>query len=103
MTTKLSTRTTAPDSPSNEHERLGTLLQIGEAFSSTLNAKAAIDEVLETLARRHAIARSLVVLVDDDGRQLHVEAAHGLTGPPTTSSTRSARGSSGRSSRPARR
>ena len=81
MTTKLSTRTTAPDSPSNEHERLGTLLQIGEAFSSTLNAKAAIHEVLETLARRHAIARSLVVLVDDDGRQLHVEAAHGLNRP----------------------
>ena len=75
MTTKLSTRTTAPDSPSNEHERLATLLQIGEAFSSTLNAKAAIHEVLEALARRHAIVRSLVVLVDDDGRQPHVEAA----------------------------
>ena len=48
--------------PSTEHERLGTLLQIGEALSSTLNAKAGIQEVLETLARRHAIARSLVVL-----------------------------------------
>jgi Nif-specific regulatory protein len=81
MTTKLATRTTAPDSPSTEHERLATLLQIGEAFSSTLNAKAAIHEVLDTLARRHAVARSLVVLTDDDGRQMHVEAAHGLNRP----------------------
>ena len=69
------------DSPSTEHERLGTLLQIGEALSSTLNAKAGIQEVLETLARRHAIARSLVVLMDEEGRQLHVEAAHGLNRP----------------------
>ena len=81
MTNKLSPRSTPPDSPSNEHERLATLLQIGEALSSTLNAKAGIQEVLETLARRHAIARSLVVLTDEDGRQLHVEAAHGLNRP----------------------
>lgn len=33
MTTKVSTRSTPPDSPSTEHERLGTLLQIGEALS----------------------------------------------------------------------
>src|SRR5580765_9120047 len=79
--TKISTRSTPPDSPTTEHERLATLLQIGEALSSTLNAKAGIQEVLETLARRHAIARSLVLLIDEDGRQLHVEAAHGLNRP----------------------
>ena len=81
MTTKLAVRSTPPDSPSNEHERLATLLQIGQALSSTLNAKAGIQEVLETLARRHAVARSLVVLTDEDGRQVHVEAAHGLNRP----------------------
>ncbi len=83
MITKAAVRTTPtpPDSPSNEHERLATLLQIGQALSSTLNAKAGIQEALETLARRHAIPRSLVVLIDDDGRQLHVEAAHGLSRP----------------------
>ena len=81
MTSRLSVRSTAPDSPSTEHERLATLLQIGEALSSTLNAKAALHEVLETLGRRHAISRSLVVLLDEDGRQLHVEAAHGLNRP----------------------
>jgi Nif-specific regulatory protein len=83
MTTiaKVATRSTPPDSPSREHERLGTLLQIGENLSSTLNAKAGIQEVLETLSRRHAVARSLVVLIDEEGKQLHVEAAHGLNRP----------------------
>jgi Nif-specific regulatory protein len=81
MTTKPALRSAPAETPSNEHERLATLLQISEALASTLNAKTAIQEVLETLARRHAIARSLVVLVDEDGRQLHVEAAHGLNRP----------------------
>jgi Nif-specific regulatory protein len=82
MTTKPAVRSASTtDTPSNEHERLATLLQISGALSSTLNAKAGIQEVLETLARRHSIAHSLVVLVDEDGRQLHVEAAHGLTRP----------------------
>src|SRR4029078_9834154 len=80
-TTKPSTRSPAPDSPTTEHERLATLLQIGEALSSTLNVKAGLQEVLETLARRHAVARSRVVLTDEEGRQLHVEAAHGLNRP----------------------
>ena len=80
-TTKVSTRSTPPDSPSTEHERLATLLHIGEALSSTLNAKAGFQEVLEILGRRHAIARSLIVLMDEDGKQLHVEAAHGLNRP----------------------
>ena len=81
MTTTKPLRSTAADSPSNEHERLATLLQIGQALSSTLNIKAALQEVLETLARRHAIVHSLVALVDEDGRQLHVEAAHGMNRP----------------------
>ena len=80
-TTKVSTRSTPPDSPTTEHERLGTLLHIGEALSSTLNAKAGFQEVLEILGRRHAIARSLIVLMDEDAKQLHVEAAHGLNRP----------------------
>src|SRR6266540_3477431 len=82
MTTKLAPRTiTTTDTPSNEHERLATLLQISGALSSTLNAKAGIQEVLETLARRHSIPHTLVVLADEEGRQLQVEAAHGLSRP----------------------
>ena len=81
MTIRPAIRATAPDSPSNEQQRLATLLQITDALSSTLNAKTAIQEVLETLARRHAVGQSLMVRMDEDGRQLHVEAAHGLNRP----------------------
>ena len=82
MTTKTSSvRSTPTDSPSTEQERLATLLQITDALSSTLNTKSALQEVLETLARRHTITQSLIVRMDEDGRQLHVEAAYGLNRP----------------------
>jgi Nif-specific regulatory protein len=82
MTTKTSSVRSIPsDSPSTEQERLATLLQITDALSSTLNTKSALQEVLETLARRHTISQSLIVRMDEDGRQLHVEAAHGLNRP----------------------
>jgi Nif-specific regulatory protein len=82
MTTKTSSVRSLPsDSPSTEQERLATLLQITDALSSTLNTKSALQEVLETLARRHTITQSLIVRMDEDGRQLHVEAAHGLNRP----------------------
>jgi Nif-specific regulatory protein len=82
MTTKTSSVRSIPsDSPSTEQERLATLLQITDALSSTLNTKSALQEVLETLARRHTITQSLIVRMDEDGRQLHVEAAHGLNRP----------------------
>jgi Nif-specific regulatory protein len=81
MTMKIAARSIPTDSPSTEQERLATLLQITDALSSTLNTKSALQEVLESLARRHAIAQSLIVRMDEDGRQLHVEAAHGLNRP----------------------
>jgi Nif-specific regulatory protein len=81
MTTKIAARSTPTDSPSTEQERLATLLQITDALSSTLNTRSALQEVLETLARRHAIAQALIVRLDEEGRQLHVEAAHGLNRP----------------------
>jgi Nif-specific regulatory protein len=81
MTTKTTARATPSDSPSTEQERLATLLQITDALSSTLNTRSALQEVLETLARRHTITQSLIVRIDEDGRQLHVEAAQGLNRP----------------------
>ena len=81
MTTKTSVRSSSSDSPSTEQERLATLLQITDALSSTLNTRSALQEVLETLARRHTITQSLIVRLDEDGRQLHVEAAQGLSRP----------------------
>src|SRR5205085_4711947 len=66
---------------SNENQRLATLLQISQALSSTLTLKTALHDVLETLAREHSIERSLIALKADDGPQLHIEAAHGLSRP----------------------
>ncbi len=81
MTGKAAARATPTDGPTTEQERLATLLQITDALSSTLNTRSALQVVLETLARRHSIAHSLVVRLDDDGRQLHVDAAYGLNRP----------------------
>jgi Nif-specific regulatory protein len=67
--------------PSRDNERLATLLKIGEALSKTLNLKTGLHEVLDMLAQHHGIERSLVMLKSDDDRQLHVEAAHGLSRP----------------------
>jgi Nif-specific regulatory protein len=74
-------RAKSPDAPSNENRRLATLLQIGQALSSTLNVKAALHEVLEAIGRQSRITRGLVVLQDEDSKQLHVEAAVGLNRP----------------------
>ncbi len=81
MTVRASARATPADGPTTEQERLATLLQITDALSSTLNTRAALQVVLETLARRHAIPQSLVVRLEEDGRQLHVDAAYGLNRP----------------------
>jgi Nif-specific regulatory protein len=66
---------------SSENQRLATLLQISQALSSTLNLKTTLNDVLDTLAREHAIERSLIALKGEDGPQLHLEAAHGLSRP----------------------
>ncbi len=81
MTVRASARARPADGPTTEQERLATLLQITDALSSTLNTRAALQVVLETLARRHAIPQSLVVRLEEDGRQLHVDAAYGLNRP----------------------
>ncbi len=81
MTGRAAARATPADGPTTEQERLATLLQITDALSSTLNTRAALQVVLETLARRHAIPQSLVVRLEEDGRQLHVDAAYGLNRP----------------------
>ncbi len=81
MTVRAGARATPADGPTTEQERLATLLQITDALSSTLNTRAALQVVLETLARRHAIPQSLVVRLEEDGRQLHVDAAYGLNRP----------------------
>ena len=71
---------------SKEIQKLSTLLQISQALSRTLDLKAALSEVLETLARHHDAVRGLVVLMHRDTRDLSVEAALNMgrtTLPPT--------------------
>src|SRR5262245_48357523 len=79
--TKSTARLPEGATASNENQRLATLLQISQALSSTLNLKTGLHDVLETLARQHGIDRSLIALKTEDGPQLHVEAAHGLSRP----------------------
>ena len=62
---------------SKEIQKLNTLLQINQALSGTLDLKAALMEVFDTLGRHHDALRSLVVLQNRDSRELSVEAAMG--------------------------
>ncbi len=80
-THKSSPRAPTDTTSSNESQRLATLLSTGQALSSTLTLKTALHDVLEALAKHHGIERSLIALKTEDGPQLHIEAAHGLSRP----------------------
>ena len=67
--------------PSQEIRKLSTLLQVSKALSATLNLKAALQDVLETLARDHGAFLSLVAIIQPDTRHLQVEASHGVARP----------------------
>src|SRR5918996_6215555 len=56
--------------------RLSTLLEVSQALSGTLNLKAAMQRVLQTLIRQHGVVRGMVTLLRDG--ELHIEAAEGF-------------------------
>jgi Nif-specific regulatory protein len=56
--------------------RLSTLLEVSQALSGTLNLKAAIQRVLQTLIRHHSVVRGMVTLLREG--ELHVEAVEGF-------------------------
>src|SRR5918996_4341952 len=56
--------------------RLSTLLEMSQALSGTLNLKAAMQRVLQTLIRHHSVVRGMLTLLRDG--ELHVEAAEGF-------------------------
>src|SRR5687768_14125308 len=56
--------------------RLSTLLEVSQALSGTLNLKAAMQRVLQTLIRHHSVVRGMVTLLRDG--ELHVEAVEGF-------------------------
>jgi Nif-specific regulatory protein len=63
---------------SKEIQKLSTLLQISQALSGTLDLKAALPDVLDTLAHHHDAVRTLVVLTQKDQHDLTVEAAFNM-------------------------
>ncbi len=69
------------ETPSKEIQKLATLLHVSQALSGTLDLKAALHEVLTTLAREHQTERIIVVLLNKETQELHVEASEG-TGRP---------------------
>ncbi len=56
--------------------RLSTLLEISQALSGTLNLKAGMQRVLQTLIRHHSVVRGMVTLLRDG--ELQVEAVEGF-------------------------
>jgi len=71
--------TAGPHGP--EIRRLSSLLEVSQALSGTLNLKSALHRVLEILSAHHGAVRSMVVLLNEDDRELRVEAADGLDRP----------------------
>jgi Nif-specific regulatory protein len=61
-----------------ESRKLATFLEVGETLACTLELKGALSQVLETLARHHAMMRGVVMLLDHDTDELYIVASHGL-------------------------
>jgi Nif-specific regulatory protein len=61
----------------NEIRRLSTLLEVSQALSGVLNLKAALQSVLDLLERRHQVVGGTIFLLDQESREVHVEASVG--------------------------
>src|SRR5258705_12205505 len=58
-----------------EGRKLGTLMEVSEALTGTLNLQAGLYGVLEVLERRCGALRGSVTLLEEGGGVLGVEAA----------------------------
>jgi Nif-specific regulatory protein len=56
-----------------------TLLEIGQALGSSLDFEELFEQVSEILARRCQLTHAFLVLVGQDGDELNIVLAHGLT------------------------
>jgi Nif-specific regulatory protein len=63
----------------SEGRRLTTLLELSQKLGSTLNLKAALVRVLETLEEHHEITSGAVTLLDEARQELCIEAATGIS------------------------
>lgn len=61
-----------------ELRKLASLLEIGQTLADTHKLKVALAEALETLGHHHGMVRSFVMLLEDDGDTLRIEASFGL-------------------------
>ena len=60
-----------------EVRKLSTLLETSQALSSTLDLKEGLQRVLEILGRHHGAIRSTVVLLNEETKEVEVEASAG--------------------------
>jgi Nif-specific regulatory protein len=65
-----------PSTAARDARRLSTLLEVSQALSGTLNLKAGMQRVLQTLIRHHSVVRGMVTLLREG--ELHVEAVEGF-------------------------
>jgi Nif-specific regulatory protein len=59
--------------------KLASLLEVSQALAGALNLKAALHRALEILERHHGMIRGVVTLLNEEGGDIEVEAANGLT------------------------
>src|SRR5712692_1712662 len=63
---------------SSEIVNLTTLLEISQALAGTLDLKTGLHRVLETLERHHQVLRGAVTLLNDQSKELSIEASIGI-------------------------
>ena len=64
---------------SQEMAELTSLGEIGGVLSESSNLKESLHLILEILERWHGVIRSTFTFLQEDLKELHIEAAHGLT------------------------
>ena len=75
---------------------LTTLVDISRATAPGVNLKAPLHQILEILEERHDVIRSAITLLQDDSRELRIEAAAGLSRQGRSASYRVGEGITGR-------
>jgi Nif-specific regulatory protein len=69
----------APKVDTRDIQNLTTLLDVSQALSSTPDLKTGLLRVLEQLERHHGVLRGAVTLLNDDSKELYIEASIGIS------------------------
>jgi Nif-specific regulatory protein len=67
------------DEQAMQIRRLQALLEVSQALGSTLDLQAALERVLEILDRELGMKRGAIALLDEEGDQLAIQYAYGLS------------------------